>query len=220
MMRMNLVDGNMRHGNPLGSENDTETNCRYVVAARAKIDAFLRELKSRYPTRPHTPARLEQTYLDTFDRRLAKKGLTLSALHTAGETRLVLESAVGTEHLPLTGGLPAFAADLPAGSIRQRIHSVIEPRRLLALVRVAGQSQTINILDKRLTTSSFLRYLVDAEKPVGLLVVAVNNFVTDWARTRVMQIPLDGTEDERPDDGPSLEEQYELSERLIEKLSS
>lgn len=145
---MNSGVGDSCHGVAPVPESGVETRSRYVVAARVKLEPFLRELASRYPTRRHAPARLERIYLDTFDRRLAENGLTLSLLRTNGENRLVMESAGGARHYAPSAGLPALAADLPAGPIRQRLRSIIASRRLLALVRVKGQTQTIDILAK------------------------------------------------------------------------
>lgn len=152
---------------------------RYVVAPGAKLEAVLGELESQFAARRHAAAPHRRAFLDTFDRRLAKKGLTLSALATEDHVRLVLEGAGEPPPRAVTTGLPAFATDLPAGPIRQRLEALIDSRRLLVLVKISGRTQAIDILDDlgktigRLTVERLAASGPDGKKTTGRMATAL-----------------------------------------------
>ena len=85
-----------------------------------------------------------RTWLDTFDWRLYKAGLTLHFEQARRGGRLVLSKADGTPQAeqPVTRWprRPGLAEDLPPGPVRDRIAVLTSPRALLPIVKADRKS--------------------------------------------------------------------------------
>ena len=79
------------------------------------------------------PRRSTRTLLDTFDGRLHAAEMTLQAVQ-AGGLHLQLEQHDSLPATVVTGVIPRFAGDLPAGPLGSRVRAVLDVRALLPLV--------------------------------------------------------------------------------------
>ena len=92
-----------------------------------------------------------RTWLDTFDWRLYKAGLTLQFEQARRGGRLVLSRADGTPQAeqPVTRWprRPGLAEDLPPGPVRDRILVLTSPRALLPIVRAVSTVSVTRLLN-------------------------------------------------------------------------
>jgi CHAD domain-containing protein len=92
-----------------------------------------------------------RTWLDTFDWRLYKAGLTLHFEQARRGGRLVLSKADGTPQAeqPVTRWprRPGLAEDLPPGPVRDRILVLTSPRALLPVVRAVSTVTVTRLLN-------------------------------------------------------------------------
>ena len=92
-----------------------------------------------------------RTWLDTFDWRLYKAGLTLRFERARRGGRLVLSKADGTPQAeqPVTRWprRPGLAEDLPPGPVRDRILVLTSPRALLPIVRAVSTVAVTRLLN-------------------------------------------------------------------------
>jgi CHAD domain-containing protein len=92
-----------------------------------------------------------RTWLDTFDWRLYKAGLTLQFEQARRGGRLVLSRADGTPQAeqPVTRWprRPGLAGDLPPGPVRDRIQVLTSPRALLPIVRAVSTVTVTRLLN-------------------------------------------------------------------------
>jgi hypothetical protein len=92
-----------------------------------------------------------RTWLDTFDWRLYKAGLTLHFEQARRGGRLVLSKADGTPQAeqPVTRWprRPGLAEDLPPGPVRDRILVLTSPRALLPIVKAASTVSVNRLLN-------------------------------------------------------------------------
>ena len=91
-----------------------------------------------------------RTWLDTFDWRLYRAGLTLEFEQGRRGGRLLLSWADGTPQAeqPVTGWPPRRPAlDLPPGRVRDRIMVLIHPRALLPIVKAASTVSVARLLN-------------------------------------------------------------------------
>jgi CHAD domain-containing protein len=92
-----------------------------------------------------------RTWLDTFDWRLYKAGLTLQFEQARRGGRLVLSKADGTPQAeqPVTRWprRPGLAEDLPPGPVRDRILVLTSPRALLPIVKAASTVSVNRLLN-------------------------------------------------------------------------
>ena len=92
-----------------------------------------------------------RTWLDTFDWRLYKAGLTLHFEQARRGGRLVLSKADGTPQAeqPVTRWprRPGLAEDLPAGPVRDRIAALTSPRALLPIVKAVSTVSVTRLLN-------------------------------------------------------------------------
>jgi CHAD domain-containing protein len=113
---------------------------------------------------------LDRTYYDTFDGRLHAAGLRLAegaggfaALNGGGEVAHAQVRRRAT-------GRSLFAAELPAGPLRELLAPIVEMRALTPLVRIRTRERTLRVLD-------------DEEKTVARLVLEEPELVpADGAR--------------------------------------
>jgi CHAD domain-containing protein len=92
-----------------------------------------------------------RTWLDTFDWRLYKAGLTLQFEQARRGGRLVLSKADGTPQAeqPVTRWprRPGLAEDLPPGPVRDRILVLTSPRALLPIVKATSTVSVNRLLN-------------------------------------------------------------------------
>ena len=96
------------------------------------------------------PSRARRTWLDTFDWRLYKAGLTLQQVTARGASHLML-SGPGGEQLTESAGpfrWPALAGVLPSGAVRDRVASVTGNRALLPVVTATSQHRELRLLNE------------------------------------------------------------------------
>ena len=113
------------------------------------------ELSTAFTIRPEPGAAgsgtHRQTWLDTFDWRLYKAGLTLQFEQARRRGRLVLSQADGTPQAeqPVTRWprRPGLAEDLPPGPVRDRIVVLTSPRALLPIVKVISTVAVTRLLN-------------------------------------------------------------------------
>jgi CHAD domain-containing protein len=122
-----------------------EPSLRRVRAELAKAFAISASGSSR-------PVRARRTWLDTFDWRLYRAGLTLHQVTAGGGSQLILTGLDGEQVMapvgqPATLRWPARPARLPAGALRDCLISVAGHRALLPLVTAASQTSDLRLLN-------------------------------------------------------------------------
>jgi CHAD domain-containing protein len=106
-----------------------------------------------------------RTWLDTFDWRLYRAGLTLEQSAERGVAELVLTGrdgeAIAAEHFP-DGAIswPSLLAGLPAGPLRERLEPVAGIRALLPVARAVSKVTELRALNDEAKTVA--RLAVDA----------------------------------------------------------
>ncbi len=90
-----------------------------------------------------------RVFYDTFDWALYSDGLALEHREGATTDSLILSELKGKSDPLVQGpdGTPGFAADLPAGPVRQRILKVCGIRRLLPVARVRTRTRGLRLLN-------------------------------------------------------------------------
>ena len=116
--------------------------------SNALLDKVVRAVEQHWKVVVEPGSNHDLRYLDTFDWRLYRAGWTLYAARGRRSRKLVLATCAG-EVLHTVAGVdaPAFARDLPPGRLREAIGGVVEPRRLIALVRMKIHEQTVRVLN-------------------------------------------------------------------------
>ena len=89
-------------------------------------------------------------YLDTFDRRLRRKGLVLEHMTLSGETWLrYRKSGRAREIVEAPGAtLPAFAREIDHSRLRSLLSSLIDVRRLLVVAENRGRLTVARVCDR------------------------------------------------------------------------
>ncbi len=132
-----------------------------------------------------------RTWLDTFDWRLYRSGLTLEQVTSGGQTDLVLTDregdVVAAQRLP-TGrkpGWPALTAELPAGRLRAALEPIAGIRALLPVARAVSKLAELTALNgdaKTVARLSVDRMAVTfparASVPARLTVLPVRGYQT------------------------------------------
>ncbi len=107
-----------------------------------QVAAVVREaLAPRYSVVPARRARTQyRTWLDTFDWRLHRAGLTLESVTGRGPAELVLSGMAGERIIAAANGTrwPALAEALPSGPLRDRLKGLTEVRALLPAAKAAS----------------------------------------------------------------------------------
>ncbi|GMQ76280.1 MAG: CHAD domain-containing protein [Gammaproteobacteria bacterium] len=148
----------------------------YPLPAQRDGLRALESLEGSFSTLRESSPVCHEVYLDTFDWRLHHQGLRLHSRGCEGLTALALESDHDRLECRLANGTPpAFAADLPAGAMHERIAPLIELRRLLPLARLETTGHTLRVLD-------------DQEKTVARVVVEYTTVTTPGTEESVRQL--------------------------------
>jgi CHAD domain-containing protein len=138
--------------------------------------------------RPHT---VRRTWLDTFDWRLYRAGLTLEQAARAGHSELTLAGPDGERITEPAARLrwPALAGALAPGELRTRLGPVAGIRALLPVARAVSSVQELRVLNGDGKTVAWLQ--VDqtsvtapapAQLPPRLTVTAVRGYQADAQR--------------------------------------
>jgi CHAD domain-containing protein len=123
---------------------------RFTLTADHDPATLTRELAASFKLRRRRDSERKAVYFDTFDWRLYFKGLRLNASEQRGASLLRLESADGQlRGRASVGEAPAFAADLPPGHLRDELTGLTKMRRLLPVVGLHTQGETLSVLDKQ-----------------------------------------------------------------------
>jgi len=133
----------------------------FVLAGggRPAADVVRAALAPRYTVRPEgRPRTLRLTWLDTFDWRLHRAGLTL--LHSVGSrvSEYTLTSKNGEQLAASAKGLrwPALADALPPGPLRARVQPVTWVRALLPTARAVAVVRHLRVLNEDDKTIAWL----------------------------------------------------------------
>jgi CHAD domain-containing protein len=114
--------------------------------ARA-LPALLEGIAAAFPGHSSAARRENVLYLDTFDRRLQRRGGILTAGQAAGARLELRWQDARTSARRLVRELPIFAPDLPAGPLRRELGPLIAPRRLLPLVEIERDVRELRLAD-------------------------------------------------------------------------
>jgi CHAD domain-containing protein len=134
--------------------------------SRQLIEQLSAELSTAFTvTGGDRPARARRTWLDTFDWRLYRAGLTLQQVTCSNTTELVLTSRDGEQLTAVLGRAPvapqaasrpaarlprwpALIEALPDGPLKDRLTPVIGNRALLAMVSGTSQTSELRLLNE------------------------------------------------------------------------
>jgi CHAD domain-containing protein len=98
------------------------------------------------------PARARRTWLDTFDWRLYRAGLTLQQVTAGNSTELILTGPDGDQVTAIldrtrTSRWPALAGALPPGVLQDRVTPVAGNRALLAVATATSRTSELRLLN-------------------------------------------------------------------------
>jgi CHAD domain-containing protein len=116
-------------------------NFLYVDGEQRAVKAVQEALAPRFSVVPgRRPRTVRRTWLDTFDWRLYRAGLTLQYITGRGPGELVLTGAAGERITAAANGTrwPARADDLPGGPLRDRLAGLTWIRALLPTAKAAS----------------------------------------------------------------------------------
>src|SRR5690348_1232744 len=116
-------------------------NFAYMNGEQQVPEVVREALAPRYSVVPARRTRTRRrTWLDTFDWRLHRAGLTLEYITGRGPGELVLTSSAGERITATAGGArwPAPVGALPSGPLRDRLEALTSVRALLPAARAAS----------------------------------------------------------------------------------
>lgn len=120
----------------------------YTIDRRSTVEEVRERLSGAFTCRRTMPPEQEVTYYDTFDWRLHRAGDRLRVTEPDPHRVWLHSSTNGLRVPPLTeDATPAFADELPAGPLRERLENVASNRRLLPQVTVETRSERFDVLD-------------------------------------------------------------------------
>jgi CHAD domain-containing protein len=165
-------------------------------AAQPSEDEVLAALAPRFALgatgRPRT---LRRTWLDTFDWRLHRAGLTLEYVTGPRPAELVLSTAAGDLVRQPAGRMtwPALVRDLPSGPVTAVICPVAGIRALMATARASSAVQDLRVLNPDTKTVAWIRadrttvsHPAAAQLPARLQVTAVRGYQSQAERVGEM----------------------------------
>ncbi len=119
----------------------------YVLGRNLPPEGVVGTLGERFLLEPRGRSYEILTYLDTFDWRLFRKGLTLTSRARSRKAALLLSGALPGPLSALSPRIPAFPQELPEGALKESLTRVMGPRCLLPQVRVRARSQGWSVLN-------------------------------------------------------------------------
>jgi len=177
----------------------------YLIPDGTRLQDIKERVQGRSRFSEEPPRNLTKTFYDDFQWSLYLAGASIEERQNGRRRMLVWQDLSGEGHeieQPV-GAAPGFARDLPPGPLRERLVPAVGVRRLLPLVTVHTQVQTLRLLN-------------EDEKTVARVVVEENRF-TDPDRdrqgplsARLRLLPVRGYDQELEDAARMLEEQLGL----------
>ncbi len=153
---------------------------------QAGEDDVLAALAPRFSVRSAGRSRtVRRAWLDTFDWRLHRAGLTLEYVTGRRPAELVLTGPAGDLVTQQASGLtwPALAGDLPAGPVRDRLCAAAGVRALLPAARAVSTVRELRVLNEDTKTIAWLTvdrtsvsYPEAAQLPARLQVTPVRGY--------------------------------------------
>src|SRR5215813_11292443 len=134
------VPGRGRLGRRLTVSADLHTFA-YMDGEQQVPEVVREALAPRFSVVPARGTRRQRrTWLDTFDWRLHRAGLTLECVTGRGPAELVLSGMAGERITAAANGTrwPALAGALPSGPLRDRLKGLTEVRALLPAAKAAS----------------------------------------------------------------------------------
>ena len=123
---------------------------RFLVEDLPTGQAILRDLSERWPSQEDQQTSELRTYFDSFDWRVFRSGGILWVNQVQDVVTLYWDPGDRSLALRMRLDHPlGFVRQLPDGCIRDHLESLIEMRRLLALVDVESSLRSIRILDSQ-----------------------------------------------------------------------
>jgi CHAD domain-containing protein len=127
----------------------TPSEASFHLDSQGAGQELLQAIAARFPTKREPAPSSRITYYDTFDWRLYGAGSLLEAATNGQATTLRWQTLDGRLRARLRlDGVPAFAWDLPAGSLRSALSPLVEMRRLIPVVCLDASAEALQILDE------------------------------------------------------------------------
>jgi CHAD domain-containing protein len=148
-------------------------------------------LRARFRVTADGSRAVRRVWLDTFDQRLRRAGVTLEYLSGAGGHELALSKPTGDRIAAATVRMswPALASDLPPGPIADDIRRIAGIRALLPVVSARSTQHGLRVLDSedktvaRVTVDdTSLRGPAAGAPPARLRIVAVRGYEAQAGR--------------------------------------
>ncbi len=134
------------------------TEIAFVLDPEAGPMAVLETLAARFACREGASRVERAVFYDTFDGRLHRKGSSLCAREEDSGWRLSWGNGGGVAREERISEPISFAADLPAGRLREVLEPVVEMRRLLPLVEVEHRGPALDLVDDEEKTVVRVRF--------------------------------------------------------------
>jgi CHAD domain-containing protein len=164
----------------------------YMDSEQPVSQAVRAALAPRFSMVPAARARtLRRTWLDTFDWRLHRAGLTLECVTGRGPAELVLCGTAGERLTAVANGarFPARAEGLPHGPLRDRLQGLTSVRALLPAARAASTVSEFRLCNADDKTVAWLTVdclhparTAGADPPARLSVTAVRGYQAEADR--------------------------------------
>jgi CHAD domain-containing protein len=119
---------------------------RYAARLDWPVERIVESLAALLPVRRHPIARQRIAFLDTPDGRIGRAGASLAWISDSGGNRIEWRQGSVRARCALARAVQ-FAWDLPQGSVRDRVATVIEARRLLPLAESEQDGVLLDVLD-------------------------------------------------------------------------
>jgi len=134
------------------------TDAESGAGASATVGMLGDALRPRFELGAGRSATVRHVWLDTFDWRLHRAGVSLEYSISRGAHRLSLltrDSVQADTAVPRLS-LPALTEQLPAGPLREHLAPIMGIRALLPIVSFAGTTREVRVLDTERKTIAYL----------------------------------------------------------------
>jgi CHAD domain-containing protein len=139
----------------------------FVLDRKFSKDELLRGLGEAFPVEVREEGREHVTYLDTFDWRFEKAGLTVTASRIGKQARIRIATDDGQVLDSVVPRIPAFASELSPSPLSDLIQPVAKNRRLLPKARGEWTGVLIGIMNEDGKTVVRLRLREGSAIPAG-----------------------------------------------------
>lgn len=184
------------------------------AASEAEMLAALQPLAGAYTLRVGPRRTSSIAYLDTADRRLRKRGLTLSYERAGSTGVLVLEDAGGTRTTtPLREipTLPALADALPAGEVRDLVAEAMWIRAVAPVIRSKRAARNITVLNADEKTVVRLEWVEASEQvPPRVEIRPLRGYDRDGDAVSRLLLSANGSGGFRPAESTTYDDLLEL----------